>query len=122
MANLEKISRVPKVFRTNHAQVGGFSMDYMLLPIGFRYNDEWLKAKAGDKLYLTTGGEHIIRYVRKLPMKSTFTDILCRVRYGMTLAGVLQRWQLNASLEGHGKQCISTDECLWVVYEKDEEE
>lgn len=97
-------------------QPAGFHLDYILLPVGYSYNAEWSGAKKGDIIRFWDGGEFPIYSVRKLRLNSAAVDILCRMRYGITIKRALQKWQMNAKLEGHGMKAISTDECLWVIY------
>jgi len=90
-------------------------MDYILLPYGYAYNADIAKAKKGDKIRFLDGEDKTIFAVRKIKLPKPETDILCRMRYGITIAGALMRWQTAAQLAGHGKKAISTDECLWVI-------
>lgn len=117
MAKFETTSRRKKIFEPKHTEPGIFRLDYILLPIGYAYNTEYLEAKAGDTLRFFNGTDYDICAVRRLKIKSAETDILCRMRYGITIKGALMRWKENARLEGHSPQVISTEECLWVVYE-----
>ena len=118
---MEQTKRKPKIFRAKHDRPGDFQLDYILLPVGYSYNAEWLEAKKGDILRLWDGSEYRIFSVRKLDLKKAINaDILCRMRYGITIKRALQIWQRNAKLEGHGAKAVSIDECLWVIYEQDE--
>ena len=49
-------------------------------------------------------------------MSSPLTDILCRMRYGISLKGAMVRWKTNVRLEGNSSKVISDEECLMVVY------
>ena len=118
MANFEKDSKQKRTFKVQHAEPGRFRLDYILLPIGFSYNREYLKAKRGDILQLFDGGAYRIDSVRVISLRTAEADLLARMRYGVTIKGVLMRWQDNARLEGHLPSVVSTDECLWIVYER----
>lgn len=111
--------RKPKIFRAKHSEPGDFRLGYILLPCGYAYNADYSNAKKGDILRLFNGGDYRIFSVKKLKISSIECDILCRMRYGITIKGALSRWQMNAKLEGHGMRAVSEDECLWVVYEPD---
>lgn len=113
---MEGARRIKKTFKINHTEPGEFRLGYILLPVGYSYNAAIAQAKKGDTLRLFDGGEYPILVVRKMKMKDPNTDILCRMRYGITLKGALMRWKNNARLEGHGSQVVSEDECLWIIY------
>lgn len=99
---------------------GVFHLDFILLPVGYSYNSEIADAKRGDVLRLADGGSHTIEFVKRIPLNKSFADMLCRIRYGITLKGAVSRWKMNARLEGHSEKAISLDECLWVVFKLDE--
>ena len=107
-----------KTFKVKHAEPGDFCMDYILLPIGYSYNSEWVSAKKGDRIRLHDGGIYTIYCVRMVKVKGGLADMLSRLRYGITIAGCIQRWKMNAKLEGHTSDAVSSEECLWVMYEK----
>ena len=122
MVKFDSIPTRRKTFKAKHSEPGDFRLDYILLPIGYSYNSEWITAKKGDKIRLHNGGTYVIQFVRIVKVKGGLADILSRMRYGITIAGCIQRWKINAKLEGHTSDAVSSDECLWVVYEKDSEE
>ena len=122
MSKFDKVPVKKKIFKAQHLEPGAFFMDYILLPIGFAYNAEWMKAKKGDRLRFHDGGLYRIRSVRIVKVHGGLADILSRMRYGITIRGCMQRWKMNAKLEGHTSKAVSEDECLWVVYEKEPEE
>ena len=124
MAKFETTSRRKKIYKPNHTESGAFRMDYILLPMGYAYNTEYLEAKKGDIIRLFNGGEYEIYAIRRLKINKAETDILCRMRYGISIKGALSRWKMNAKLEGHSAKAVSTEECLWVIYEEraDEQE
>ena len=118
---MEGVRRTKKIFRAKHAEPGEFRLGYILLPVGYSYNADIAQAKKGDTLRLFDGGDYPILVVRRLKMKDPNTDILCRMRYGITLKGALMRWRTNAKMEGHGSQAVSEDECLWIIYANSED-
>lgn len=115
-----QVKRNQKTFKVKHFEPGGFRLNYILLPVGFSYNIAVSQAKTGDKVRFFNGGIFPIVAVRRLDMRSANTDILCKMRYGITLKAALQRWQMNAKMEGHGTEAVSTDECLWLIYDDNE--
>jgi len=111
------MSRQKKILRISHRTPEYFYLGYVLLPFGYSYNNDIAKAKQGDTLRFVDGNDFTIFAVRKIKIGSPEADILCRIRYGITIKGALMRWQSNAKLEGHGAKAISTEECLWVTFE-----
>lgn len=121
MAKFETTSRRKKTFKVKHMEPKDFRLDYILLPIGFGYNEEYLDAQRGDKMRFFDGRTVVLEAIKKISLKGPIADLLCRMRYGITLKGAIMRWQDNARLEGHSGAIISLDECLWVVYEARED-
>jgi hypothetical protein len=117
MPNYETTKRTTKVFSAKHSEPGSFRKGYILLPVGYKYNSEWRTAKNGDKLKLWDGGLYTIYAVRRLSLDKPEADILCRLRYGIPLKRCISIWKSNALIEGHGANAISTDECLWIIYD-----
>ena len=95
-----------------------FQLDYILLPMGYSYNVDFQKATHGDVIRFLDGNDYRIFAVRKIKFNTPNTDILCRMRYGITKERTMQKWKSNALLDGHSPEVISEDECLWVVYDK----
>lgn len=120
MPKFDNIPKKKSVFKANHLEPGGFQMDFILLPIGYSYNSEWIKARRGDTLRFHDGGEYRIHSVRMVKVKGGLADLLSRIRYGISIDGCIQRWRDNAKLEGNSRNAVSGDECLWVIYEKAE--
>ena len=120
MKKFDKLPTRKKVFRANHLGPGDFALDYILLPIGYSYNSDWLRAKRGDFIRMHDGMDHKLFCVRIIKVRGGLADLLCRMRYGITFRGCMQRWKRNVQLEGHATTAISEDECLWIVYEKGE--
>lgn len=115
-------TRQKKTFKIAHMDPGVFHLDYIVLPVGYSYNAEIANAKKGDVLRLADGGEYPIFSVRRIRADKPEADILCRIRYGVTLKGAMMRWKMNAKLEGHGAKAVSEDECLWVIFERNEQD
>ena len=120
MARFDKVPTRKKVFKANHLNPGDMVLDFIILPIGYSYNSEWRKAKRGDIIRMHDGTEYKIYCVRIVKVRGGLAGLLCRMRYGFTLRGCMQRWKYNARLEGNAGSAVSDDECLWVVYEKGE--
>jgi hypothetical protein len=97
-------------------------MGYILLPVGYSYNQDIASAKKGDVLIFFDGGSYTIDCVRRIDSTKPEADLLCRIRYGIPMKAAKMRWRDNLRLEGHGPKAISENECLWVVYQLDEDE
>lgn len=97
-------------------------LDYILLPYGEFYEKTkgFVNAKQGDILRFYNGPEYSIVSVTLIP-QDRVCDLLCRMRYGITWRVAFEKWQQYARLEGHGKDILSKDECLFVVYDKKKE-
>ena len=116
----QSVPRQKKTFKVLHEPAGPMHLDFIVLPVGYSYNAGIASAKKGDTLRLGDGSEYEIVTVRRIPTNKPDADLLCRIRYGITLKGALMRWKMNAKIEGHGEKAISEDECLWVVFRKNE--
>lgn len=112
--------RQKKTFRIAHTDPGVLHLDFIVLPVGYSYNSDIAGAKKSDILRLGDGTEHEIFTVQKIQTNKPIADLLCRIRYGITLRGCIMRWKMNARLEGHGEKAVSEDECLLVVFSTDE--
>lgn len=122
---MSKFDRVPsrkKVYKVMHFEPLDYQKDFILLPIGYSYNSEWRGAKKGDYIRFHDGGTYRIFSVRIVKAHGGLADLLSRIRYGITFAGCVQSWKMNARLEGHSGSAVSNSECLWIVYEKESEE
>lgn len=117
----QTLTRQKKTFKVPHMPAGPMHLDFIVLPVGYSYNADIVSAKKGDTLRLGDGSSYEIVSVRKISAKKAETDLLCRIRYGITLKGAFMRWKMNARLEGHGEKAISEDECLLVVFKTDEQ-
>lgn len=106
-------------FKPNHAEPGDFYLDYILLPYGIYYDKtkQFADAKQGDILRFYNGPEYIIDSV-SLIKQDRVCDVLCRMRYGISWKAAFEKWKQYAMLEGNGRDILSTEECLLVVYEK----
>jgi len=122
MPKFDSIPTRKKVYKASHLEPGEFQMGYILLPVGYSYNADWMNAKKGDFIRLHDGGMYRIHCIRMVKVHGGLADLLSRIRYGISIAGCIQRWKANARLEGHKSAAVSSDECLWVIYEKAEPE
>lgn len=99
----------------------GVKMDYILQPIGYSYNRDISEAKKGDTILFSDGKSYKIFAVRRIKLTSALADILCQMRYGVTIKKMLQIWQQDAMMLGHGRSVVSLDECIFITYNKEED-
>lgn len=122
MKDYELSVKEKKTYRLKHEDPGEFHLGYILLPWGYMYNSDIEGGKKGQRIRFFGGEEYVIYCVKKISLKTKGADLLCRMRYGIPIRAALQRWKGNARLEGHGSMAVSDEECLWVIYEKEDEE
>lgn len=109
-----------RIFRPAHEEPGRFWLDYILLPYGEFYakTSGFLKAKSGDTLRFFNGPDVEIESVSLINADSV-CDFLCKMRYGITWDVAFKRWLSYARLEGNGKDILSRDKCMLVIYKRD---
>ena len=112
-------SKYHKVF---HDTPGDFHADYILLPLGYSYNREFLSVSEGGLLKFGDGKVYPLLRVDVLSIKNPATEGLCFARYGITLRKALQIWRTNAFAQGYGRNAVSDEECLIIIYGKEDEE
>lgn len=107
------------MYKVSHSEPGEPKLDFILLPYGDFYDktNVLLDAKSGETIRFFNGPECKIHSVHKIPIDRVFSA-LCQMRYGFGRDVVLRKWQSNARIEGHGKDIISTKECIIVFYAK----
>lgn len=118
--DLESRTSKRQILKPSHEEPGAFHLDYILLPYGIFYEktNKFLEAKKGDTLRFFNGPEYPIDSV-SLIKQDRVCDILCRMRYGVSWKVAFEKWKSYARLEGYGRDILSTDECLLVVYGKE---
>lgn len=109
-------------FRAFHDTPRDFHADYILLPLGYSYNRDFLSAKEGDLIKFGDGKVYSLLRVGILSLKNPATEGLCFARYGITLRKALQIWRTNAFAQGYGRNAVSDEECLIIIYGKEDEE
>lgn len=116
---LESRTTRKKVFKPAHEEPGPFFLDYILLPYGEFYDKtkDMVSAKRGDTLRFFNGPEYEIDSVSLIPQDKQ-CDILCRMRYNVAFSKVFEIWRRYALLEGYGKDILSTEVCIFMVYKR----
>ena len=99
-----------------------FHADYILLPLGYSYNREFLNVSEGDLMRMGDGKVFPVLRTGILSLRNPATEGLCFARYGITLRSAQRVWKTNAFAQGYGKDALSDEECLIVIYGKKEDE
>lgn len=111
-----------KYYKVFHDTPRDFHADYILLPLGYSYNREFLSVSEGCLLKFGDGKVYPLLRAGVLNLNNPATEGLCFARYGITLRKALQIWQTNAFAQGYGRNAVSNEECLIIVYGKEDEE
>lgn len=119
---LESRTTRRRTFKPPHKDPGPFRLGYILLPYGQFYDTtkDIAAGKKGDTLRFFNGPEYQISSVM-LIRQDKLCDFLCRMRYGISIMVAFEKWKSNAILEGYGKDILSKEECILVIYETESE-
>lgn len=116
------MSRVLKktIHKTVHEPPQRFWAQFILLPYGEFYDKTkgFLDAKTGDTLRFFNGPDCQITKVM-LVEGQTACDCLSLVRYGVPWRVAYEKWLRYARMEGNGKDILSKDKCIFIVYAED---
>lgn len=102
----------PKVISIAHEAT--MRKNYILMPFGYYYNQELLKAKIGDILLFSDDKRREIEYISVINLKSGLTDYLCRKTYIANIKIVIRKWEANAEFQGYGQASFNRDRCLLI--------
>lgn len=92
---------------------------WIIMPIGYYYNQDLQKAQEGDILLFSDGKRREIEKIGIVPLRNWLTGYLCRKTYGIPLKGAWNKWKANATFDGYGEAALSRDECL-LIFLKEE--
>lgn len=110
-------------FRVEHIRTAeGRYLDYIIRPLGYRFNQDLKTARKGDVLRFADGSSAWIYKVSVLNIGSAMADCLCRALYGFGALEILGIWQDNLRAAKKDVRLISESECLIVFYEDKEDE
>lgn len=110
-------------FRVEHIRTAeGRFLDYIIRPLGYRFNQDLKTARKGDVLRFADGSSAWIYKVSVLNIGSTMADCLCRALYGFGALEILGIWQDALRAAKKDVRLISESECLIVFYEDKEDE
>ena len=100
----------------------GRFLDYIIRPLGYRFNQDLKTARKGDVLRFADGSSAWIYKVAVLNIGSSMADCLCRALYGFGALEILGIWQDNLRATKKDTHLISESECLVIFYEDKEDE
>lgn len=111
-------------FKVEHIRTAeGRFLDYIIRPLGYRFNQDLKTARKGDVLRFADGSSAWIYRVAVLNIGSAIADCLCRALYGFGALEILKIWQDNLRAAKKDVRLISESECLVIFYEdKDNEQ
>lgn len=111
-------------FKVEHIRTAeGRFLDYIIRPLGYRFNQDLKTARKGDVLRFADGSSAWIYRVAVLNVGSAIVDCLCRALYGFGALEILKIWQDNLRASKKDVRLISESECLIIFYEdKDNEQ
>lgn len=105
-----------KYHKVFHDTPRDFHADYILLPLGYSYNREFLSVSEGSLLKFGDGKVYPLLRCGVLDVNNPATEGLCFARYGITLRKALKLWKTNALAQGYGINAVSDEECLIIIY------
>lgn len=110
-------------FRVEHIRTAeGRFLDYIIRPLGYRFNQDLKTARKGDVLRFADGSSAWIYKVVVLNIDSSVADCLCRALYGFGAMEILKIWQDALRAAKKDIRLISESECLVIWYENKEYE
>lgn len=109
--------REKKIIKTSNATPKGeWQCSFILLPLGYYYNSEFLKASRGDIIEFAEGEQYRILNVTKIELNGPIANLLCFARYGFYVDTLKDIWRQGVIYDGHRKRAISDTECLLIGY------
>lgn len=110
-------------FRVEHVRMAeGRFLDYIIRPLGYRFNQDLKTARKGNVLRFADGSSAWIYKVAVLNIGSAIADCLCRALYGFGSLEILGIWQDALRAAKKDTHLISESECLIVFYKDKEDE
>lgn len=96
--------------------------DYIMVPIGMRYNTDLQSLRRGHIIQFLDGSEHYVDSIVKVPIRSSIAESLCRLRYNIGILRAVELWKDRVRLQRLDARVMSEDECLIIFYHKKEVE
>lgn len=108
--------------KLEHDKCAEPNKDFIILPIGFKYNVEAQQLCKGDIIQFLDGSEHYVESVAKVPIKSAIADSLCRLRYNIGIDKAVEIWKDRIRLQRQSVRIMDERECLIIFFQKKEVE
>lgn len=119
MAIYEKKSKLLKI---EHDKCPDPKFEYIIVPIGMRYNVDLQELRRGDIIQFLDGSRHYVDSVIVTPIKSAMAESLCRLRYNIGILRAVELWKDRVRLQRLDARVMSESECLIIFYHKKEVE
>jgi hypothetical protein len=116
----ENLQHKPKVVKIAHDKCLDARSNYVLFPIGFKYNEDLQSLRSGDIVKFLDGSEHWVESVVRLPIKSAIAEALCKARYGFGITRAVELWQDRLILRKEDIKVMSENECLVLFFDREE--
>lgn len=120
VARKGQVTSEPRRVKVAHDKCDDARLDYVLFPIGFKYNEELQSLKRGDIIEFLDGSEHYVWSASRLSLNSAIVEYLCWMRYGFGIARAVEIWQERLRLRKEDIRIMSEEECLIVFFEREE--
>lgn len=117
---MEKHKKNYQIIKIEHDKCADPKFDYIIVPIGMRYNTDLQSLRRGDIIQFLDNREHYVDSVVKIPLKSSIAESLCRLRYNIGILKAFELWQDRVRLQKMDARIISDSECLVIFYHKKE--
>jgi hypothetical protein len=101
-----------------HDRCEDCKFDYVIFPIGYKYNEALQSLHRGDEIQFLDGSKCVVESVVRLQIKSAIAESLCNARYGFGIKRALEIWKDRAMVQKVDPRAISENMCLIVFYNK----
>ena len=119
---MAKHKKAFKLLKIEHDKCSDPKFDFIIVPIGLRYNTDLQDLRRGDVIKFLDGSEHYVDSVVVMPIKSAIAESLCRLRYNIGILKAVELWKDRVRLQRLDARAMSDSECLIIFYHKKEVE
>lgn len=110
----------PRRVKVAHDKCDDARLDYVLFPIGFKYNETLQSLRRGDIVVFLDGSEHYVWSALRVSLKSAIVEYLCWMRYGFGISRAVELWQDRLRLRKEDIKVMSENECLVLFFDREE--
>jgi hypothetical protein len=111
-----------KFVKLEHDKCEESLKDFIIVPVGFKYNTELQALRKGDIIQFLDGSEHYVDCTVQVPRHSAIADALCRFRYNISVDKAVEIWKQRIALRKQDVRAMNERECLIIFYYKKEVE